>query len=78
MAEELIEGALALASTLDAGVTPYLLSCSLGAVGVEHSNDDNVDAEADFPDSAAENSSEFISALIGLWLFEWFTETTMT
>lgn len=43
MAEEVIEGAVALASTLVAAVTPYLLSSSLGAVGVEHSNDDNVD-----------------------------------
>lgn len=66
MAEESIEGALALASTLDAGVAPYLLSSSLGAVGVEHCNDDNEDVEADFPDSAAESPSESTSALIGL------------
>lgn len=66
MADGLVEGALALPSALDAGVTPYLLSSSLGAVGVEHSKDDNVDAEADFPDSAAESPSESISALIGL------------
>lgn len=66
MAEESIEGASALASKSAAGVTPYLLSSSLGAVGVEHSNEDNVDAEADFPDSAAESPSEQTSALI--WL----------
>lgn len=66
MAEESIEGESALASKLAAGVTMYLLSSSLGAVGMEHSNDDNVDVEADFPDSAAESPSEFTPTLIGL------------
>lgn len=66
MAEEGFGGALALALTLNAGVIPYLLSSSHGAVGVEHSNDDNVDAAADFPDSTAESPSKSASALTGL------------
>ncbi len=59
------------------GVLPYRLSSSLGAVGVEHFNDDNMDDEVvDCPSSAAESPSGSSCALTGL--LEWYTEITMT
>ena len=75
----MVEAKFAFRSMLNAGFTPYFIPSSLGVVGVEHFNDDNVDGEGvDCPALVAESFSEFTSVLTRLLCLFVCTETIIT
>lgn len=66
LVEESIEGKSALTLKLTTKVSPHYLSSLLNVTSIEYYNNDNMDIETDFWNSAIKSLSDFTFTLIGL------------